>query len=438
MNKPRSKPEAAGLAVRRAAATRLRQVLGGAPFQPFSAGEIAESRDRSLANRLVTTALRRHGQIDAVLAELLKKGLPKKSGTFEANLRLALAQLLFLPDLGAHSALFLAVEAIKADPGSRHLAGLANAVLRRAQAEAQRFSTLPNALLLPRARAKAWRKAYGDAALATFTDMLLAGAPLDLTLKAHDPALVAELGAEPVAFDSVRLLTRDRPVEALPHYEQGTWWVQDAAAALPARLLGLAPGARVGDFCAAPGGKTAQLAALGYEVTALDAEPARITRLRANLERLHLAAEIVAGDAAAFVPQEKFDGLLLDAPCTATGTFRRHPEVLWHVGDADIASRVALQRRMLAHAANCLNAGGVLLYCVCSLEAAEGEAQAEWVAGYLDEFEPYPIAATELGAFAPALTETGHVRTHPALDIAPGGVDGFFIMRLRKRQGSKA
>jgi 16S rRNA (cytosine967-C5)-methyltransferase len=214
--------------------------------------------------------------------------------------------------------------------------------------------------------------------------------------------------------------------------------VQDAAAALPARLMGLPAGARIGDFCAAPGGKTAQLVNAGYRVTALDADPVRITRLAANLERLRLAAEIVTGDAASFVPQEKFDGLLLDAPCTATGTFRRHPEVLWHIGDADIAGRVALQRRLIAHAATCLKKGGVLLYCVCSLEAAEGEAQAEWVAGNVESLVPLPVTAAELGAFAPALTDAGHVRTHPGLAIAPGGVDGFFVMRFRKVAESNA
>jgi 16S rRNA (cytosine967-C5)-methyltransferase len=435
VRKPSTKPPAAGLAVRRAAATRLRQVLSGAAFQPFAAGEIGDARDRALANRLVTTALRRHGQLDAVLAELLKKGLPKRAGDFEAILRLALAQLLFLSDLGAHSALFLAVEAIKADPSIRHLAGLANAVLRRAQAEVERLSNLPATLLLPQARAAAWRTAYGEAAVASFTEALLAGAPLDLTLKTKSPALVAALGGEPVAFNSVRLLARDKPVEALPGYDSGEWWVQDAAAALPARLMGLPAGARIGDFCAAPGGKTAQLVNAGYRVTALDADPVRITRLAANLERLRLAAEIVTGDAASFVPQEKFDGLLLDAPCTATGTFRRHPEVLWHIGQADIESRVALQRRLIAHAATCLKEGGVLVYCVCSLEAAEGEAQAEWVAGHVESLTPLPVTAAELDAFAPALTDEGQVRTHPGLAIAPGGVDGFFVMRFRKNCG---
>jgi 16S rRNA (cytosine967-C5)-methyltransferase len=430
------KPEPAGLQLRLIAAERLRGVLDGQPFQPLNAGEVPDSRDRAVGNRLITTALRYQGPLNAVIEELLDRGLPKKGGSFEAVLRLSLGQLLFLPELGAHSALFLAVEALKADPKARHLTGLMNAALRRAQANSARLFDFPEDLLFPSDLRAGWVEAYGAEAVERFGQALRDGAPLDLTLRDTDPELMAGLNAEPMVFDSVRVMSRDRPVEALPGYAEGRWWVQDTAAALPARLLQLPAGARVGDFCAAPGGKTAQLVKAGYRVTALDSEGSRLDRLRSNLARLGYAAEIVEGDAASYEPAEKFDGLLLDAPCSATGTFRRHPEVIWHRDEKDIRGRAGLQRKLLRQAAQCLNPGGVLIYCVCSLEAAEGEAQAAWVEAHLPELQRFPIAADELDRFGPALTALGEVRTHPGLalaDMPPGGVDGFFIARFRRR-----
>ncbi|MGB3025934.1 RsmB/NOP family class I SAM-dependent RNA methyltransferase [Paradevosia shaoguanensis] len=427
-----------GLKLRLLAAERLRAVLGGNNFAPFSAAEIADSRDRALANRLVTTALRRHGQIDVALAELLDRGLPKKAGSFEAVLRLSLAQLLFLPDLGAHSALFLAVEAVKADPKARHLAGLMNAVLRRAQANSARLSGLGDDLLLPPALRARWVEAYGEANVERFATALLEGAPLDLTLKAEDSELIEALGATPLGLDTVRIASRDRPVEALFGYDEGRWWVQDAAAAVPARLVTADTGARVADFCAAPGGKTAQLVNAGYAVTALDSDAQRVERLTENLNRLGFAAEIAIGDAASFRPASRFDAILLDAPCTATGTFRRHPEVIWHRSDRDVAGRAQLQRQLLANAVDCLNPGGVLVYCVCSLEPEEGEEQVAWVAEHLKSLELLPVAAEELGWLAPALRPDGTVRIHPGLDLpegVEGSIDGFFVARFRRLGG---
>ena len=427
-----------GLKLRLLAAERLALVLGGNNFSPFGAGEIADSRDRALANRLVTTALRRHGQIDMALSELLDRGMPKKSGSFEAVLRLSLAQLLFLPDLGAHSALFLAVEAVKADPRARHLSGLMNAVLRRAQANSARLSAMSDDLLFPPAIREFWSRAYGEDNLDRFAQALLEGAPLDLTLKDNDPELIEALGATPLGFDTVRIASRDKPVEGLFGYDEGRWWVQDAAAAVPARLITLAPGASVADFCAAPGGKTAQLVKAGYDVTALDADPARVERLNANLSRLGYAARIAIGDAADFRPPAPFDAILLDAPCTATGTFRRHPEVIWHRTDKDVESRVALQRQLLANAARCLNPGGVLVYCVCSLEPQEGEDQVRWVAGHLKDLELLPVTPEELGWLGPAALADGTVRLHPGLPMhegVEGALDGFFVARFRRTGG---
>jgi 16S rRNA (cytosine967-C5)-methyltransferase len=425
----------AGLAPRLAAAERLAEVLGGARFSPFGAGEIADPRDRALANRLVTTALRRQGHLSAVLAELLARGLPPRAGRFEAILRLGLAQLLYLPDIGDHSAIFLAVESVKRDRRAAHLAKLANGVLRRAQARAEEFRRLPTDLLLPETLRARWADAYGAAAVEGFGRALLEGAPLDLTLKQPDPALVEALNGAPMLPDAVRIGERDRPVEDLPGYAEGRWWVQDVAASLPARLLALPAGARVLDLCAAPGGKTAQLANAGYRVTAVDSDAVRLKRLRANLGRLALSADVVEADAADYRPAEQADAVLLDAPCSATGTFRRHPEVIWRRDLADLGGRVELQRKLLANAAACLRPGGVLVYCVCSLEPEEGERQAVWALGHVAGLESWPIAPAELGAFGFAVTGDGAVRTLPAMPVPPpaaGTLDGFFVARFRR------
>lgn len=430
-----AKPEPAGLALRLAAAQRLRAVLNGDNFVPLGAVELADSRDRALANKLITTALRRQGQLNFIIHSLLDKGMPAKSGSFEAVLRLSLAQLVFLPDLGAHSALFLAVEAVKRDAKARHLAGLMNAVLRSAQANSAKFGLLDTDLLLPDTFGDTWLKAYGEANIAPFAEALLDGAPLDLTLKTPDPQLIEALGAVPVIADSVRLDTRDRPVEALPGFADGHWWVQDAASAIPARLFGLPAGARVLDLCAAPGGKTAQLVKAGYAVTALDNDAKRIERLAKNLARLAYNAEIVTADAANYAPIGLYDGVLLDAPCSATGTFRRHPEVIWRRSVADVDTRVRLQRALLVNALRCVKPGGVLIYCVCSLEPAEGEKQVQWALDSLPGLDLLPIDKQEMAGLEQAVQPSGLVRTHPGMrpNNLDGGMDGFFVARFRRR-----
>lgn len=427
-----AKSDPAGLTLRLAAIRRLQDVLAGASFSPLSASDLGDSRDRALANRLVTTALRRQGHLNKIIFHLLDKGLPKKSGSFEAILRLSLAQLLFLPDMGDHSALFLAVEAAKRDPKAAHLAKLMNALLRRAQTEADDLRSGPLPILLPETLAPGWRDAYGQAALEPFAAALLDGAPLDLTLKDPTDEQIAALGGTRLFADTVRIPDRDRPVEALPGYAEGQWWVQDAAAALPARLIDLPAGARVLDVCAAPGGKTAQLIKAGYTVTALDNDAQRLERVKTNLDRLGYAAELITADATAYTAKTPFDAILLDAPCSATGTFRRHPEVIWHRSQADVATRVALQRKMLAKAWTNLAPGGQLVYCVCSLEAAEGEEQMLWALANLPGIAVLPVAP---GAELPrgAITYNGALRTHPALPLeTAGAMDGFFAVRFAK------
>ncbi len=359
--------------------------------------------------------------------------MPKRSGPFEALLRIGLTQILFLPDVGDHSALFLAVEAAKRDTRSQHLAKLLNATLRRGQAEAARLRDLPDEALFPDHLRQGWVAAYGEDKVDYFTDALLDGAPLDLTLKDNDPDLIEALGASPVMADTVRVSERDKPVDSLPGYAEGRWWVQDAAAAIPARLITLAPGARVLDLCAAPGGKTAQLIKAGYQVTALDNDPVRMERLSQNLARLGYTADVVTSDLMAYTPEARFDAILLDAPCSATGTFRRHPEVIWHREAVDIAARTRVQRNFIMRAKELLVPGGTLVYCVCSLETAEGEDQAKWITDTTGLI-PFPVQTHELPEFPAALRADGTVRTHPGLTVPGekrGTLDGFFIARFR-------
>lgn len=429
------KPDPTGLKLRLIAAERLRAVLGGEHFAPISSSESHDGRDRALANRLVTTALRRHGQINAMIFELLDKGMPGKSGTFEAVLRLSLAQLVFLPDIGAHSALFLAVEAVKRDPKARHLSGLINAMLRRAQSNSARYGMMDDSLLLPTALRDKWEAAYGVEEVSGFADGLINGAPLDLTLRDEDQAMIDALGAEKLTGDSVRVETRDRPVDALPFYDEGRWWVQDVSSAIPARLLKAKAGGTVLDLCAAPGGKTAQLVKAGYAVTALDSDGTRLERLNTNMARLGYSPVVVEADATSYMSEVPFDGILIDAPCSATGTFRRHPEVLWHRGAADIAGRVKLQQAIFARAFKNLAPGGSLVYSVCSLEPEEGEAIADWALKTFGDLELDPVKPEELPGLESAVTPDGLVRTLPS--HSPGGVaggmDGFFVARFQRK-----
>jgi 16S rRNA (cytosine967-C5)-methyltransferase len=426
-----SEPE--GLAARSAATQKLRSVLNSEQFTPIGATELADSRDRAFANRLVTLALRRAGHLNEIIAQLLERGLPKRSGSFEAVLRLGLAELLFLDDGAAHSAVFLAVEMVKRDKRAMHLAKLMNGVLRKAQREAPQFQALPMEKLFPNWLVKRWTETYGAAAVQDFGAALLGGAPLDLTLRDEHSGLAAELGAVRLEQDSFRLESRDSVISALPGYAEGQFWVQDAASAIPARMMGLAAGARVLDMCAAPGGKTAQLIKAGYQVTALDNSENRMARLRENLRRLGYSADLLVEDGTSFAPDEKFDGVLVDAPCTATGTFRRHPELVWQRQEKDITSRILLQKKLLEQAVKCLNPDGVLVYATCSLEPEEGEAQADWLTQSMSGVRPYPIDPEEAGLYAPGLDEKGRIRVYPGFSKLPvsGELDGFFVARFR-------
>jgi len=385
-------------------------------------------RDRAFARLLAATTLRRLGQIDALIAACLDKKLPTKASGALHALRLGVCQLLFL-DTAPHAAISTSVELLKHGPLAGY-AGLVNAVLRRLDREGRTLVAGQDAARLntPDWMWMSWTRAYGETTAREIATAHLSEAPTDIWV-AGDPAIWAErLGAELLPTGSLR---RRSPGEitGLPGFAEGAWWIQDAAAALPARLLGPVEGRRVVDLCAAPGGKALQLAAGGARVTAVDRSAKRLGRLVANLARLGLTAEIVEADATLWRPEQTFDAVLLDAPCSATGTLRRHPDGLWLKSPADVTKMAALQGRLLAAAAALLEPGGTLVYCVCSLEPEEGIAQVE----ALLETAPLarrPIWPDEVGGLGELITPDGDLRTLPCHLAERGGIDAFFAARL--------
>jgi len=290
----------------------------------------------------------------------------------------------------------------------------------------KRPADLPSAPTLPTAVAARWSAQWPDR-VAPIAAALAAPPPLDLALKdwTETDSRASELGGVSLAPGHIRL-ARGSAVERLAGFEHGAWWVQDLAASLPARLLGAGEGKRVLDLCAAPGGKTLQLAAAGWQVTSLDKSAKRLDRLVENLDRVGLSAEVVAADALTWEPSRPYDAILLDAPCTATGTCRRHPDVLHRIGPRQIAEMAELQAGLLERAATWLAPGGTLVYATCSLEPEEGESQTPAVA-----LAPAPIETAELPAgLAP--TADGRLRTDPGMLAEVGGLDGFFIARWRR------
>jgi 16S rRNA (cytosine967-C5)-methyltransferase len=378
-----------------------------------------EARDRGAAHRIAAAVLRRAGSLDAVLEPFLRREPP---APVRAALRMGAAELLLL-GTPAHAAVAATVGIVP-----RPFAGLVNAVLRKVAAEgaatlagldAERLDTPPWLW-------SAWHAAYGPAVRA-IARAHQQPAPLDITLAA---GAAPPEGAEALPTGSWRLPAGTRATE-LPGLAEGRFWVQDAAAALPARLLAAKPGERVADLCAAPGGKTAQLATTGAAVTAVERDPRRAARLRENLARLGLDVTVVETDAASWNPDGPgFDAVLLDAPCSATGIIRRHPDIPHLKRAQDLPGLVETQARLLAQAARLLRPGGRLVLATCSLQPEEGEAHRARAAGL--GLLPDPIAAAELPGLAAALTAEGSMRTRPDLWPERGGLDGFFAARFRR------
>ena len=432
-------PPPPGLAARQAAAAAFADVVanGRSLDERFAADShfSLDVRDRALARSIVVASLRRLGTIRAALARFLERGLPKKAGPLEYILTTSAAQILFM-DVPDHAAVDLAVHAARADQRSAPFAALVNAVLRNIAREKESILAVEDPFLdIPMWLAARWRKAYGEDVAARMAVMLRHEPTLDLTVCGDGQEWADKIGGIVLPTGSVRLVNR-AAIEELPGYAEGQWWVQDAAAALPARLLNVRPGERVADLCAAPGGKSAQLAAAGAEVVALDKSAERLRRLAVNFERLRLPVDIAVGDALTFEAQP-FDAILLDAPCSATGTIRRHPDVAWVKRASDIAALALVQAKMLERACGMLKPGGRLVYCTCSLEAEEGPAQIAALLRRNPDMVRLPVSADEIGGMSECLTAEGEVRTMPIHlpndDPRLAGLDGFFMARLQRK-----
>jgi len=388
-----------------------------------------DPRDRAFARLMVATVLRRLPQLDALIDRCLEKPLPERAAVVRDLLRLGAAQLLFI-GTPAHAAVDETVAMVGASAHPR-LKGLANAVLRRLAREGAGWAGEQDAdrLNTPDWLWDDWVAGFGEDTTRSIAAAHLAEPPLDLTVRGDPDAWARRLDAEALPTGSLRRpLAGD--VAALPGYAEGAWWVQDAAAALPARLLGEVAGQRVADLCAAPGGKSAQLAAAGATVIAVDRSAPRMARLQANLARLDLAADCVVADATRWRPDAPLDAVLVDAPCSATGTARRHPDIPRLKGPKDVARLARLQDRLLAAASDMLAPGGRLVFCTCSLQDAEGPDRVAAVLAGGAPFVPDPVRAGEIAGADGFLTPEGAVRTTPADWPDRGGLDGFYAARL--------
>jgi 16S rRNA (cytosine967-C5)-methyltransferase len=394
-----------------------------------------DPRDRALTRSIATVALRRLGTIRKALARRLEKGMPKRGGALEWTLIVATAQILFL-DTPDHAAVDLAVKATQADPASAPFAALANAVLRAIARDRDAILASSDPLDddTPAWLAQRWRSTYGEGVARAIALAHRSEPTLDLSVKSDASSWAERLGGIVLPTGSVRLDTH-APVVELQGYEDGEWWVQDAAAALPARLLRPGPGMRVVDLCAAPGGKAAELAAAGADLTTVDRSAERLKLLAANFERLRLRSEIVVADALTF-DSPPFDAVLLDAPCSATGTIRRHPDVTWIKRQGDLTPLIKLQAELLDRAIALTRPGGAIVYCVCSLEPEEGEAQIAAVLRRNPDARRLAITPEEIGGLAECVTPSGDLRTLPCHlwgdNPRRSGLDGFFAARLVK------
>jgi 16S rRNA (cytosine967-C5)-methyltransferase len=387
-----------------------------------------ETRDRAFARALVATVLRHKGQIDDALGRFWR--FPPQKARALNLLRLGAAQLLFL-GTPAHAALSATVQ-LAHGPLDRER-GMINAILRKlaeegpavlAEQDAPRLNT-PEWLWF------AWIEAYGEETARAIAEAHLVEPPLDLSARDDAASLAEILGGQPMPNGTVRL-TAGGQVDRLKGFGEGRFWVQDLAASLPVRLLGDVRDRQVLDLCAAPGGKTAQLAAARGIVTAVEQDPNRAERLKQNLQRLRLQAEIIVSDAALLPAERRWSHVLLDAPCTATGTIRRHPDVAWHKRAFDVTRTMDLQARLLDGAARVVEPSGLLVYAVCSLQPEEGPVQLERFMARHDGFERVPVTPEELPGLEMCISPEGDLRTLPCHLIEQGGMDGFYATRLRR------
>lgn len=392
-----------------------------------------EGRDRAFARLIAATTLRRLGQIDAVLKPFLKR---TPSPYARAVLRTGAAQILFL-ETPPHAAVGAGVALLKRSKKTVAMAGMANAVLRRVSEQgAELLSQTEKLDNLPVWLRDSWVKSYGEAACTEMVNILSLEPPLDISVKENPQLWTEKLDATLLPGGTVRR-QKIGDVTQIPGFKGGDWWAQDFSASLPVKLLGDISKARILDMCAAPGGKTLQLAAAGAKVVALDKNTSRIGFIRENLARTKLQAEIVAADGSNWRDPENpsgggFDHVLLDAPCTATGTFRRRPDVLRRKRPVDVDHLVRVQERLFLASARHVKPGGMLIYCACSLQTREGEEQVAKFLKNRSDFRLIPILEDEVFGLREAITKSGCVRLLPGILGDKGGVDGFFIARFTR------
>jgi 16S rRNA (cytosine967-C5)-methyltransferase len=388
-------------------------------------------RDRAFARLLTATTLRRAGELDAIIDRCLDRPLPERAGAIRQLLRLGVCQLLFL-ETPAHAAVDATVGVLDQRGGEAGFKGLVNAVLRRVDRERAALTAASEpSINTPDWLWRRWVAVHGEETARRIAEAHRGEPPLDISVKSDIGEWAERLQATVLPTGSLRRLNAGA-IEDLPGFAEGAWWVQDAAAALPARLLGDVRGQQVIDLCAAPGGKTAQLAATGARVIAVDRSPTRLKRLRENLARLKLNAEIVEADAVAWRPDAPKDAVLIDAPCSATGTIRRNPDIAWLKRPEDIAKQADLQDRLLRAAIEIVRPGGTIVYCTCSLEPEEG---VERIAALLRSGAPVerrPVSPEEIGGDRDMVSADGDLRTLPFHWAELGGMDGFHAARLRR------
>ena len=431
-----------GLGPRRAAIDVLTLIRKGRnldqALQQCRTFNVLEGADRGLARNLVSTTLRQRGALDEIIGQYLERPLPAKSLEIQDILRLAAAQSLFL-EIPPHAAVATAVELAGEKRETAGYKKLVNAIARKISDKGpEKLQKLPARVNTPGWLWRSWERAYGPARTREIALAHQAQAALDLSLKPDSPAgLIADLieeleGAERLIADHVRLAPVS-DVTALPGFREGHWWVQDLAASLPVRLLGSLKDRDVLDLCAAPGGKTLQLAAAGARVTALDISGPRMKRVEENLARTGLEAQLVTADVQDWQPEASFDAILLDAPCSATGTIRRNPDVIWAKTEDEVRQLAKLQAKFIDRALTFLKPGGSLVYCVCSLQREEGEDQVKAaLARHQGALEQVPVTPEEIGGLPGLITKDGNLRCLSSSLADKGGMDGFFAAKFVK------
>ena len=434
-NSQNSPRDTNSLISRRVAAFAVKEVLENHnPLEQVLSGQSdyksLEARDRAFARLIAATTFRRMGQIDAALKPFVRQ---RPTKLVYAALQTAAAQILYL-GTPAHAAVGETVAMLKSRGSSKGFANMANAVLRNVVDKGPNLAgAQPPKVNIPGWIRGEWERAYGRQAGRKMSAQLMKDPVLDVSVKANASDWAVKLGGEAIAAQSVRL-GKIGDVTALEGFDAGDWWAQDVAASLPVQLLGDVKGLRVLDMCAAPGGKTMQLAAKGAIVTALDKSEGRLERVKENLDRTKLSAEIICADALEWAPEgDLYDIVLLDAPCSATGTFRRHPDVLYNRSPKDVANLVRLQDKLLAKAAEFVRPGGTLLYCTCSLMPKEGQPRVDTFLQNLPDFRLIPILNVPSLALPQEAFSEGSLRSLPYYLEDKGGMDGFFIARLERK-----